>query len=465
MRASTFRPLTLLLGGAVLAVPLAAQQQPALTSADYARGEGFLAQNLTGLVVGGTVAANWLPDERFWYRNALADGAEFILVDPVKKTRARAFDHAKIAVALSTAAGASFDALHLPFESIQLSPDAGSVTFNVGPKRWACDVQAAGCAEDSRPQQPDPALAAGRGAGGRGRGGGRGGAGGPTSSDGKPLTISPDGKRGVFIRDWNLWVRDVATRQERQLTTDGVKYFGYATDNAGWSSERSRDRARGRPTRRRSRRSSRTSAKVGEMYLVNTAVGHPTLRVSKFPLPGDPVMAMLHRVVIDVDTGAITRLQMQPDFHRATLGDDISMNDYNWSPDGSKLALASVSRDHKHVWLRVADTATGAVRTVFDETVPTQFESRTGWRVLWATNEVIWYSERDNWGQLYLYDLADRQAEEPDHDRRRSGDADRAHRREDRARCGSARTAGRRDRIRTSCTSTASASTARTTCR
>jgi dipeptidyl aminopeptidase/acylaminoacyl peptidase len=96
---------------------------------------------------------------------------------------------------------------------------------------------------------------------------------------------------------------------------------------------------------------------------------------------------------------------MEPDFHRATLGDDISMNDYNWSPDGSKLALASVSRDHKHVWLRVADTATGAVRTAFEEVVPTQFESRTGWRVLWSTDEVIWHSERDNWGQLYLYDL------------------------------------------------------------
>jgi dipeptidyl-peptidase-4 len=45
---------------------------------------------------------------------------------------------------------------------------------------------------------------------------------------------------------------------------------------------------------------------VGEMYFVNTTVGHPTLRVSKFPLPGDPVMAMLHRVVVDVDSGRIT---------------------------------------------------------------------------------------------------------------------------------------------------------------
>jgi dipeptidyl aminopeptidase/acylaminoacyl peptidase len=101
----------------------------------------------------------------------------------------------------------------------------------------------------------------------------------------------------------------------------------------------------------------------------------------------------------------MTRLQMAPDFHRATLGDDISMNDYNWSPDASKIAIASVSRDHKRVWLSVADTATGTVRKIYEETVDTQYESRSGWRVLWATNEFIWYSERDNWGQLYLYDL------------------------------------------------------------
>ena len=47
--------------------------------------------------------------------------------------------------------------------------------------------------------------------------------------------MSPDGKRAVFIKDWNLWMRDVATSKETQLTKDGVKDFGYATDNAGWA--------------------------------------------------------------------------------------------------------------------------------------------------------------------------------------------------------------------------------------
>ena len=30
---------------------------------------------------------------------------------------------------------------------------------------------------------------------------------------------------------------------------------------------------------------------------------------------------------------------------------------------------------------------------------------RTGWRMLWNSNEILWYSQRDDWGQLYLYDL------------------------------------------------------------
>jgi Tol biopolymer transport system component len=216
--------------------------------------------------------------------------------------------------------------------------------------------------------------------------------------------MSPDGKRGAFVRDWNLWVRDIATGQEKALTTDGTKYFGYATDNAGWSTS---DRAMvsWSPDSRRIATQQQDERKVGEMYLVPTVVGHPQLRVSKFPLPGDSVMAMLHRVVVDVEAGSVTRLQMPPDYHRGTLGDDIRMGDYVWSPDGRRLAIASVARDHKRAWLSVADVGTGAVRKVYEETVATQYESRAQWQVLWGTNEFIWYSERDNWGQLYLYDL------------------------------------------------------------
>jgi dipeptidyl aminopeptidase/acylaminoacyl peptidase len=318
-------------------------------------------------------------------------------VDPVKRVRTEAFNHEKVAAAISAATGSTYSVADLPFQTIQLTDDAQMASFDIGSRRWSCDVQGSKCTEVARAATPPPA--AGRG----GRGGGRGG-GGATSTDGKPLNVSPDGKRAVFIREWNLWVHDIATKQERQLTTDGVKYFGYATDNAGW---RSSDAAVAlwSADSKKIATQQQDEREVGEMYLVPTTVGHPTLRVSKFPLPGDKVVAMVHRVVIDVDSGRAVRLKMDPDYHRATLGDDLSMRDYNWSPDGSQLALASVSRDHKQAWLRVANASTGDVRTVLDEKVATQFESR-GWQVLWTTSEVVWHSERDDWGNLYLYDLA-----------------------------------------------------------
>jgi dipeptidyl-peptidase-4 len=58
--------------------------------------------------------------------------------------------------------------------------------------------------------------------------------------------------------------------------------------------------------------------------------------------------------------------------------------------------------------MRVADTATGEVREVMGETVPKFFESgnnRVNWKYLPKSNELLWFSERDGWGQMYLYDL------------------------------------------------------------
>jgi dipeptidyl aminopeptidase/acylaminoacyl peptidase len=93
------------------------------------------------------------------------------------------------------------------------------------------------------------------------------------------------------------------------------------------------------------------------------------------------------------------------------LSDDISssgtFDDVDWNEDATQLAFVSTSRDHKQEKFRIADAATGAVREVFEETVPTQYESGWGsinWRYLHKSNEIIWFSERDNWGHLYLYD-------------------------------------------------------------
>ncbi len=244
------RLLPMLLAVCIAGVlPVAAQQPRALTAADYARAEKFLAQNVSQLVIGGNVSPGWLSQERFWFRSQTAAGTEFLLVDPARGSRTPAFDHTRLAAALSAASGSTYDARQLPFQTIELSPDGKTVSFDAAGRRWSCDVQGAKCAAAGEATGARGGAAGGRGGQG-GRGGGMGNA-----------VASPDGKRAVYIRDWNLWVRDTATGQEKQLTTDGVKYFGYATDNAGLEQQRPRHRALVARIRRRSRPTSRTSAR------------------------------------------------------------------------------------------------------------------------------------------------------------------------------------------------------------
>ena len=143
-------------------------------------------------------------------------------------------------------------------------------------------------------------------------------------------------------------------------------------------------------------------------------VGHPELDAWKYPLPGDDAIFTIERLVIHLEPEPrIVLLNMPPDPHRSTTSDHIAGRggvflDVEWSADSAQLAFVSSSRDHKQAQLRVADPQTGAVRDVFSEQSDTYFESGfsdANWRVLHQRDEFLWFSERDNWGHLYLYDL------------------------------------------------------------
>jgi dipeptidyl-peptidase-4 len=221
---------------------------------------------------------------------------------------------------------------------------------------------------------------------------------------------SPDGKKAILIKDYNLYVKDVASGKLTQLTTDGIKDYGYATDNAGWKHSDG-PILRWSPDSKKIATFQQDQRNSSDMYLVTTNVGAPKLEAWKYPLPGDKQIATIRRVIIDVENPKVISLNTTPDPHRATLSDDISssgtFDDIDWKADGTEVAFVSTSRDHKNEKFRIANTATGAVREVFEETVKTQYESGQGainWRYLPESKEIIWYSERDNWGHLYLYD-------------------------------------------------------------
>lgn len=368
---------------ALVAAPLAAQERPTLTAADYARAEATLGTRLGRLLFRGTVRPNWLADDRFWYRNAVPGGAEFLLVDPVRKSKARAFDHDRMAAALSAAADTAISPLGLTVVSLEPAAGGWRVELDVSRRRFTCDGAGTACRADA--QRPEGRQ--------------------------QPSVRSPDGKLAAFIKGNDLWVRDVVSGAETALTTDGQDDFGYATNNAGWIKS-DMPVLVWSPDSKRIATFQHDGRNVGMMYLVSTDVGHPTLEAWKYPLPGDKDIFTIHRVIIDVASKRIARLDMPPDQHRSTICDHVycggTWADVEWYPDASHVAFVSSTRDHKQANLRVADAVTGKVRDVLEEKVATQFESgfsEVSWRVLPASNEVIWYSERDDWGNLYLYDL------------------------------------------------------------
>jgi dipeptidyl aminopeptidase/acylaminoacyl peptidase len=389
----------LLVAGVLLACTASGLAQGRqLTTEDYARAEKFMGYNVNPLVYHGMAHPTWMEDGRFWYRDNGPDGVTFMVVDPAKGTKAPAFDQTKLAAALTAATGGRMraDAHHLVISEIVFSDGDKTVAVGNGSRKFRCDLSGAGvCTE---------VIAAGTKA--------------PEQTGGGRIhnatDISPDKTKAAFIRDWNLWVRDVATGKETQLTTDGVKDYGYATDNAGWTMSDNPILVWS-PDSKKIATFQQDQRKDGEMYLVPVTNGHPALKAWKYPLVGDKDVTMIERVIIEVDGAKVIRLKMPPDQHRSTLCDDVSCrggsgwDDVQWSDDGSHLAFVSTSRDHKQEWMRIADASTGEVRDVMGETTAKFYESgndKVNWKYLSKTNELLWFSEREGWGHMYLYDIA-----------------------------------------------------------
>src|SRR6185295_15712669 len=183
-------------------------------------------------------------------------------------------------------------------------------------------------------------------------------------------STSPDGKKAITIKNNNLFVTDIATGREMQITNDGIKDFGYATNNAGWTKG---DNPIGTwsPDSKKFATFQHDSRGTSDMYLVRTGVGAPQLEAWKYPLPGDSVIFRISRVIVDLENATVVRLKMPPDAHRSTVSDHIACGgrlcDLQWFADGSAIAFISSSRDHKHAWMRVANATTGEVQTLFEE--------------------------------------------------------------------------------------------------
>ena len=345
----------------------------------YQQAERQLAKHTEALVYGTVENPNWTKDNKLVYQSQTKNGKQFFIVDAKTKAKKLAFNHQKLAKALAGITEQEVNQVELPFSHVDFIAD-NVISLQVDSDTYQCNIQSYLCKASESVIKSNELVA-------------------------------PNGEQAVFIREHNLWLRNLSDNSEKQLTTDGIEDFSYATNNAGWIRGK-KPVVKWSPDSKKLTTFKHDGRNVGEMGIVSTAVGHPKVDVWKYPLPGDENIFKINRVVIDIEQASVVALDMPADDHRSTItdhvaGNDGSLLDIDWSSDSRHFAFVSSTRDHKTATLKIADAISGKVRTVFTETAKSFFESGVSdisWKYLDQSHEFIWFSQRSNWGHLYLVD-------------------------------------------------------------
>lgn len=365
----------------MFAVPALAQDDIADA---YARAEKVLDANLAGTMRNADVVPRWIGNgERFWYRRDGAEGPEWVIVDSATGVTKPAFESRRLRKAAAEALGGELPAI-LPVSSLT----AAEAVLTIGDQSLRC-----GTADYACTRLKTPAAVPG-------------------------TSWAPGGVAGVFVRDHNLWLRMRDGGEPIALTSDGVEHFAYGTPPGTSLSAVPRMRAKGplppvgilwAPDGRRFL-SDRIDERAIKPYpfvewVPQDGSFRPKLWQLRIPLLGDAERAIKETALFDVvsRTKTIVRLPQGWNFYWSI---------FHWSADGRRAWGLASTRAARGIALVEIDLASGATRFVVREATPKfgRFNafiySMPNVRILEKSGEAIWFSERDGWGQLYLYDLA-----------------------------------------------------------
>ncbi len=352
----------------------------------YARAEALLPGNALAHAYEWLVQPRWTgTDGRFWYRLRQRSGVSFLMVDPEAGRISPAFDHDALAQALSAHRGCEIAPTALPFREIEVAEDA--VFFAVEGERLRFDPRS-GLTPDPR---PDPA----------------------------DRLVSPCGRRAVILRDHNLHLLEDGSASPRPLTHDGVPDFAWGAEPGGTmdalTAAPAAPSAAWSPCGRWLLVFRCDERAVGTMPLLDHAPGpgqRPRPHALKVPLVGDAVVETASYWIIDTASGAHCPVEipafaaMESPFYFARQG--LAGPEF-WGADG-RITLTRREFGGRGQTLYRVDPATGAATALIEDRADlpvflNAFEfARPNWRILPRTGQILWYSERDGWGQLYLHD-------------------------------------------------------------
>ena len=357
-------------------------------------------------IFGKTVAFNttlhphWIGDsDRFWYQREHRDGHEFRCVDAQHGHNREAFDHQALASALSAASGETLAADHLPLSQLNLEQAPSQLSFTALGQQWQYRADTHRC----QPLETLPAH----------------------------WVLSPDGRQAAFTRDHNLWVKNLSSGEEKALTHDGERFYAYASAEGlslyGKQGFAPSVEARWSPDSTQLLTVVRDLREVG---IAPPLVDHvpadgslrPTIQQAdrRVAFVGDKQIEAWQVLVIDVASGSqrFADYPPTPVMYPPYVGYFSGHRGW-WDADSRHAYFIDQARGAKAIHLVKLDTLTGATQVLIREThercvtlIPITHVCTLAYP-LPDSNELIWFSERSGWAQLYLYDMASGELKNP----------------------------------------------------
>lgn len=221
----------------------------------------------------------------------------------------------------------------------------------------------------------------------------------PLSENGSQrlATFSPDATKVAFMRDNNLFIKDLKTNEELQFTHDG-KWNHIINGAPDWVYEEEFGFAQGfywSPDSKKIAfyRFDESDVKEYNMQMFNGL--YPEDYKFKYPKAGED-NSIVEIFVYDLETGNTTKMNTGEET-------DIYFPRIKWTEDANVLAIQRLNRHQNHLEILVADATTGQTTVFYDETNPYYIDVTDNWTFLEDGKRFLMTSEKDGYNHIYLY--------------------------------------------------------------
>lgn len=223
----------------------------------------------------------------------------------------------------------------------------------------------------------------------------------PLSEGGKQrlATFSPDGSMIAYVRDNNIFVKNLAEGTEKQITTDGVvneiingttdwvyeEEFGF-TKAFFWS-----------PDNKKIAFYRFDESDVKEWQIEFYTGLYPEWYRYRYPKTGeDNALVSIHIHKLDEGKSIMVDIGVEKDIYIPRI---------KWTTDANQLAVQRMNRHQNHLEILLADASTGQTSLMYEETNDYYIDITDDLHFLPDNKQFIISSEKDGYNHLYLYTL------------------------------------------------------------